>query len=48
MFDAVLGFIQEGKGQATLAPLKCRLSPNASVRRDREWKALQFGRLGAG
>lgn len=33
-FNAVLGFFQESRAQATLAALKSRLALNASVRRD--------------
>ena len=36
-FNAALGFLQEGKAQATLAALKSRLALNASVRRDGVW-----------
>ncbi len=36
-FNAVLGFFQEGRAQATLAALKSRLALNASVRRDSAW-----------
>src|SRR5208282_5468162 len=32
VFNAVLGFFQEGRAQATLAALKSRLALNASVR----------------
>jgi H+-transporting ATPase len=37
VFNAVLGFLQEGRAQATLAALKSRLALNASVRRDNVW-----------
>src|SRR5208283_4108523 len=37
VFNAALGFIQEGRGQATLAALKSRLALNASVKRDSAW-----------
>jgi H+-transporting ATPase len=40
IFNAALGFFQEGKAQATLAALKSRLALNASVRRDGVWKNL--------
>jgi len=40
VFNAALGFFQEGKAQATLAALKSRLALNASVRRDGEWKII--------
>ena len=36
-FNAALGFLQEGRAQATLAALKSRLALNASVRRDGVW-----------
>ena len=38
LFNAVLGFFQEGRAQATLAALKSRLALTASVRRDGAWK----------
>jgi H+-transporting ATPase len=37
VFNAAIGFLQEGKAQATLAALKSRLALNASVRRDGAW-----------
>ncbi len=40
VFNAALGFFQEGKAQATLAALKARLALNASVRRDGAWKVV--------
>ena len=39
-FNAALGFIQEGRAQATLAALKSRLTLNAVVRRDNVWKTV--------
>src|SRR5579863_4609414 len=39
-FNAVLGFFQEGRAQATLAALKSRLALNASVRRDNTWRTI--------
>jgi H+-transporting ATPase len=39
-FNAVLGFFQEGRAQATLAALKSRLALNASVRRDNAWATV--------
>src|ERR1039457_4475073 len=39
-FNAVLGFFQEGRAQATLAAMKSRLALTASVRRDGAWKNL--------
>jgi H+-transporting ATPase len=40
VFNAALGFFQEGRAQATLAALKSRLALTASVRRDGVWKNL--------
>jgi H+-transporting ATPase len=40
LFNAALGFFQEGRAQATLAALKKRLALTASVRRDGAWKDL--------
>jgi len=40
VFNAAIGFVQEGKAQATLAALKSRLALNASVRRDGAWKIV--------
>jgi len=37
IFNAALGFFQEGKAQATLEALKARLALNASVKRDGAW-----------
>ncbi len=37
VFNAALGFFQEGRAQATLAALKSRLALTASVRRDGIW-----------
>jgi H+-transporting ATPase len=39
-FNAILGFFQEGRAQATLAALKSRLALNASVRRDNVWATV--------
>jgi H+-transporting ATPase len=39
-FNAVLGFFQEGRAQATLAALKARLALNAAVRRDNAWATV--------
>jgi len=36
-FNAVLGFVQEGRAQATLAALKSRLALNVSAFRDNQW-----------
>ena len=40
VFNAALGFFQEGRAQATLAALKSRLALTASVRRDGAWKDI--------
>lgn len=40
VFNAVIGFLQEGKAQATLTALKSRLALNASVQRDGTWKTI--------
>jgi H+-transporting ATPase len=40
VFNALLGFFQESRAQATLAALKSRLALNASVRRDNAWKTI--------
>jgi H+-transporting ATPase len=40
VFNAALGFFQEGRAQATLAALKSRLALTASVKRDGAWKAI--------
>jgi H+-transporting ATPase len=40
VFNAVLGFFQEGRAQATLAALKSRLALTASVERDGGWKDI--------
>jgi H+-transporting ATPase len=39
-FNAALGFLQEGRAQATLAALKSRLALNAPVRRDNVWATV--------
>ena len=38
VFNAALGFFQEGRAQATLAALQSRLALNAAVCRDHVWK----------
>jgi H+-transporting ATPase len=38
LFNAALGFVQEGRAQATLVALKKRLALTAAVRRDGAWK----------
>src|ERR1035438_7705865 len=40
VFNAALGFLQEGRAQATLAALKSRLALNASVHRDNAWATV--------
>jgi H+-transporting ATPase len=45
IFNAALGFFQEGKAQATLAALKARLALNASVKRDGAWKIVPSATL---
>src|SRR5580700_6592143 len=45
VFNAALGFFQEGKAQATLAALKSRLALNASVQRDGSWKIVPSAEL---
>jgi H+-transporting ATPase len=45
VFNACLGYFQEGKAQATLAALKSRLAMTASVRRDGAWKNLAAAEL---
>ncbi|MDR3416658.1 MAG: HAD-IC family P-type ATPase [Nevskia sp.] len=39
-FNAVIGLVQEGRAQATLAALKSRLALSASVRRDGGWATI--------
>ena len=45
LFNATLGFIQEGRAGAALAALKKRLAPTALVRRDGEWIKLPASEL---
>jgi H+-transporting ATPase len=45
VFNAALGFFQEGRAQATLAALKSRLALTASVRRAGVWKNLPAAEL---
>ena len=42
VFNAALGFLQEGRAQATLAALKSRLALNAAVKRDKIEKTVQL------
>src|SRR5450755_442990 len=45
VFNAGLGFFQEGRAQATLKALKSRLAVTASARRDGVWKTLAAAEL---
>jgi H+-transporting ATPase len=45
VFNAALGFFQEGHAQATLAALKSRLALTSSVRRDGAWKNVPAAEL---
>jgi H+-transporting ATPase len=45
LFNATLGFIQEGRANAALAALKQQLAPTALVRRDGEWVRLAASEL---
>jgi H+-transporting ATPase len=45
IFNAALGFVQEGRAQATLSALKSRLALLALVRRDGAWKTLPAAEL---
>jgi H+-transporting ATPase len=48
VFNAGLGFLQEGRAQATLNALKSRLALVASVRRDGNWTTVPAADLVAG
>ncbi|MEI9981754.1 MAG: HAD-IC family P-type ATPase [Aliidongia sp.] len=48
VFNAALGFIQEGRAQATLDALKCRLALVAYVQRDGTWTTVPSAQLVAG
>src|SRR5580700_3271276 len=48
IFNAALGFLQEGRAQATLAALKSRLALNASVKRDNAWTTVPAAQLVVG
>jgi H+-transporting ATPase len=45
LFNAAVGFFQEGKAQTTLAALKSKLALNASVQRDGAWKIVPAANL---
>jgi len=45
LFNATLGFIQEGRASAALAALKKRLAPTALVRRGGEWLRIKAAEL---
>jgi H+-transporting ATPase len=45
VFNATLGFVQEGRATAALAALKKRLAPTALVLRDGEWMRLPASEL---
>lgn len=45
VFNAALGFLQEGRTQATLAALRSRLALSASVKRDGVWKNIPAAEL---
>ena len=47
-FNAALGFLQEGRAQATLAALKSQLALNAQVRRDSAWATIPATGLAPG
>ena len=48
VFNAALGFVQEGRAQATLDALKSRLALAAAVKRDGKWVSIQADSLVAG
>ncbi|MDE2567072.1 MAG: HAD-IC family P-type ATPase [Burkholderiales bacterium] len=48
LFNAALGYFQEGRAQATLAALKSRLALNASVCRGGVWRVVPAAELVAG
>ena len=45
VFNAALGFLQEGRAQTTLLALKSRLALTASVRRDNAWSTVPAAQL---
>jgi H+-transporting ATPase len=48
VFNALIGYVQEGRAQATLAALKSRLAVTASARRDGVWKILPAAEIVVG
>jgi H+-transporting ATPase len=48
VFNAALGFLQEGRAQATLAALKSRLALTATARRNGVWRTLPAAELTPG
>lgn len=48
LFNAALGYFQEGRAEATLEALKSRLAVTASARRDGVWKTLTAAELAPG
>jgi H+-transporting ATPase len=48
VFNAGLGFVQEGRAQTTLAALKSRLALRAAVRRDNAWTTVPAADLVVG
>jgi H+-transporting ATPase len=48
VFNAALGFFQEGRARATLAALRSRLALTASVRRDGIWRRIPASELVTG
>jgi H+-transporting ATPase len=48
VFNAALGFFQEGRSQATLAALKSRLALKSSVKRDNAWTTVPAEELVVG
>ncbi len=47
-FNAALGYLQEGRAQATLRALRSRLALTASVRRDDLWRVIPAAELVSG
>ena len=48
LFNAILGFVQEGRAKAALDALKMRLAPTALVRRDGAWARIAAANLAPG